>query len=252
MLLNRVVSRLIAKLISSLLIFISSALRPLLSRLLSVVYIMNRLIITVSITICMLFSSGVVIEAFVQKIKSTQQQRTYHVNNIILQARKYVVIVGNIDGINPNEEEDTYNMSKKERRRREREKGAADFKSGKYKLKKKSATKINYDKLEDKVTRERTLLPREQRESATTNTRKKTRVEKKLSVKAARIKKQRTVGGMVDSSSESMSVSPEKQAVQIRLARRANKTVTMIQGLCVCFICALHTLFRLGLYISYH
>ena len=151
----------------------------------------------------------------------------------ILQATKYVVIGGNIDDINPNEEEDTYNMSKKERRRREREKGAADFKSGKYKLKKKSANKINYDKLEDKVTRERTLLPREQRE-ATTNTRKKTRVEKKLSVKAARIKKQRTVGGMVDSSSESMSLSPEKQNVQIRIAKRANKTVTMIQGRCSC------------------
>ena len=230
MLLNRVVSRLIAKLISSLLIFISSALRPLLSRLLSVVYIMNRLIITVSITICMLFSSGVVVEAYVHRI-NTQQERTHHMN--ILQATKYVVIGGNIDDINPNEEEDTYNMSKKERRRREREKGAADFKSGKYKLKKKSANKINYDKLEDKVTRERTLLPREQRE-ATTNTRKKTRVEKKLSVKAARIKKQRTVGGMVDSSSESMSLSPEKQNVQIRIAKRANKTVTMIQGRCSC------------------
>ena len=178
----------------------------------------------------MLFSSGVVVEAFVHRLKSTQQQRTQHVNIIQLQATKYVVIGGNIDGINPNEEEDTYNMSKKERRRREREKGAADFKSGKHKLKTKG-TKINYDKLEDKVTRERTLLPREQRE-ATTNTRKKSRVEKKLSVKAARIKKQRTVGGMVDRSSESMSVSPEKQEIQIRMAKRANKTVTMIQGRC--------------------
>jgi len=177
----------------------------------------------------MLFlSGGVVVEAFAQRIKSIKQQRQRtHVNILQLQATKYVVIGGNIDGIN-NEEEDTYNMSKKERRRREREKGAADFKSGKHKLKKKG-TKINYDKLEDKVTRERTLLPREQRET-TTNTRKKTRVEKKLSVKAARIKKQRTVGGMVDSSSESMSLSPEKQSIQIRIAKRANKTVTMIQG----------------------
>jgi len=177
----------------------------------------------------MLFSSGVGVEAFVQRIKNPQQRRT-HTN--ILQATKYVVIGGNIDGIN-NEEEDTYNMSKKERRRREREKGAADFKSGKHKLKKPSASKINYDKLEDKVTRERTLLPREQRE-ATTNTRKKTRVEKKLSVKAARIKKQR-MGGMVDSSSESMSLSPEKQSIEIRIAKRANKTVTMIQGN-LCFV----------------
>ena len=103
----------------------------------------------------MLFSMVAIVEAFVQKIKSTQQQRTQHVNNIILHATKYVVIGGNIDGIN-NEEEDTYNMSKKERRRREREKCAADFKSGKHKLKKKG-TKINYDKLEDKVTRERTF-----------------------------------------------------------------------------------------------
>jgi len=206
---------------------------------------MNRLIITNSITIGIICLSYVGVKAFVQKIKNPQ--RTYHVN---IFATKYVVIGGNIDGINQNEEEDAYNMSKKERRRREREKGAADFKSGKYKLKKKG-TKINYDKLEDKVTRERTLLPREQRE-VTTNTRKKSRVEKKLSVKAARIKKQRTVGGMIDSSSESMSLSPEKQVIQIRTARRANKTVTMIQGLCVCFICVLYMLFRLGLCIWYH
>lgn len=71
-------------------------------------------------------------------------------------ARKYIVIGGNIDGINPNkdEEEDTYNMSKKERRRRERERGAANFKSGAYKQKKtmkEKFKKIDFDKLDEKV-----------------------------------------------------------------------------------------------------
>jgi len=69
-------------------------------------------------------------------------------------ARKYIVIGGNIDGINPNEEEDTYNMSKKERRRREREKGAVDFQSGVYKQKKTMKERlknVNFDKLDEKV-----------------------------------------------------------------------------------------------------
>ena len=73
-------------------------------------------------------------------------------------ARKYIVIGGNIDGINPNkdEEEDTYNMSKKERRRRERERGAAAFKSGAYKQKKKMTVKeklknVDFDKLDEQV-----------------------------------------------------------------------------------------------------
>jgi hypothetical protein len=76
-------------------------------------------------------------------------------NTTTLHARKYIVIGGNIDGINPNQEEDTYNMSKKERRRREREKGDANFKSGAYKKKKKTmkekAMGVNFDKLDDKV-----------------------------------------------------------------------------------------------------
>ena len=71
-------------------------------------------------------------------------------------ARNYIVIGGNIDGINPNkdEEEDTYNMSKKERRRRERERGAAAFKSGAYKQKKTMKEKlknVDFDKLDEKV-----------------------------------------------------------------------------------------------------
>jgi hypothetical protein len=76
-------------------------------------------------------------------------------NTTTLHARKYIVIGGNIDGINPNQEEDTYNMSKKERRRREREKGDANFKSGAYKKKKQTmkekAMGVNFDKLDDKV-----------------------------------------------------------------------------------------------------
>ena len=46
-------------------------------------------------------------------------------------------------------------MSKKERRRREREKGDANFKSGAYKKKKQTmkekAMGVNFDKLDDKV-----------------------------------------------------------------------------------------------------
>jgi hypothetical protein len=76
-------------------------------------------------------------------------------NSALALARKYIDIGGNIDGINPNnEEEDTYNMSKKERRRREREKGAADFKAGVYKQKKTMKDKlkhVNFDKLDEKV-----------------------------------------------------------------------------------------------------
>ena len=138
-------------------------------------------------------------------------------------ANKWVVIGGNLPGLDPDREEDTYSMSKKERRRREREKAAADFKSGKYKSKKKKA--VDYDKLEAKVSRENSDIGRMQ-----TNTRKKTRAEKKLSVKAARIKKQRTVGGTVDSVTE-RAVSQSGQTVEIRTAKRANKTVTMIQGM---------------------
>ena len=70
-------------------------------------------------------------------------------------ARKYLVIGGNIPGVNPDQEEDTYTMSKKERRRRERERGEENFKNGNYKKKKKnkSSAKINYDKLEEKVSK---------------------------------------------------------------------------------------------------
>ena len=138
-------------------------------------------------------------------------------------ANKWVIIGGNLPGLDPDQEEDTYSMSKKERRRREREKASADFKSGKHKLKKTKA--VDYDKLEAKVSRENSDIGRIQ-----TNTRKKTRVEKKLSVKAARIKKQRTVGGTIDSVTE-RAVSQYEQIVEIRTAKRANKTVTMIQGM---------------------
>ena len=84
-----------------------------------------------------------------------------------------------------------------------------------------------------KVTRERTLLPREARETTATSTRKKNKVERKLSVKAARMKKQRTAGGTVNSNTETQS--PEKQDIQIRVAKRGNKTVTMVQGTCARF-----------------
>ena len=84
------------------------------------------------------------------------------------------------------------------------------------------------------------MLPRENRDtttiSITTNTRKKNKVEKKLSVKAARMKKQRTAGGTVNSATETIDSqsSPEKQAIQIRVAKRGSKTETMVQGKCTC------------------
>lgn len=72
-------------------------------------------------------------------------------------------------------------------------------------------------------------MPRESRE--TTSARRKDKAEKKLSAKAARLRKQRTAGGTVNSAAETAaSQSPETQAVQIRVAKRGNKVVTMVQG----------------------
>ena len=154
-------------------------------------------------------------------------------------AREYIVIGGNLPGVNPNnEEDDTNKMSIKERRRREREKGEQNFKSGAYKKKKKLT--VNYDKLEEKVTRERNLLPREQRElnsklGVKSNLGKTT--EKKISVKAARLIKQRTAGGTVNSSGETLlPQSPDQQAIQIRVAKRGSKVVTMVQGEYILFM----------------
>lgn len=112
------------------------------------------------------------------------------------------------------------------RRRREREAGAAKSKRSKKKV------TIDYDKLEAKLTRERTLLPGEVRITATTTTTKKKKAEKKLSMKKLKLKKQRTAGGKVDSTLETVSPqSPDKQAVRVCVAKRGNKTVTMVQGL---------------------
>ena len=181
------------------------------------------------------------VDAFVQRVAHgpTSTSAT-DVKSSQLFATKYVVIGGNIDGIN-NEDDDTYNMSKKERRRREREAGEEAFKSGEYKKKKKKKKfTINYDKLEEKVTKERPVLPREMKSEVKSNlgvpskrgNKKKTAVEKKLSVKAIRLQKQRTAGGTLDSSRETiLPQEPEKQAVQIRIAKRANKTITMVQGM---------------------
>ena len=53
------------------------------------------------------------VDAFVQRV--AQPTSATDVKSSQLFATKYVVIGGNIDGIN-NEDEDTYNMSKKERK----------------------------------------------------------------------------------------------------------------------------------------
>ena len=77
------------------------------------------------------------------------------------------------------------------------------------------------------VTKERALLPRELRN----NNRKK-----KLTPKAARLQKQRTSGGNINSNIETTTdQSPEKQAIQIRVAKRGNKTITMVQGMTLPF-----------------
>ena len=180
------------------------------------------------------------VDAFAQRVVGVAAgpSSVTDVKSSQLLATEYVIIGGNIDGIN-NEDEDTYNMSKKERRRREREAGEEAFKSGEYKKKKKKKFTINYDKLEEKVTRERPVLPREMKSEVKSNlgvpsrgNKKKTAVEKKLSVKAMRLQKQRTAGGTLDSSRETiLPQEPEKQAVQIRIAKRSNKTITMVQGM---------------------
>lgn len=194
---------------------------------------MNKMMLLISI---LLVVSQLKVDAF-----NTQPSIRSRV--VFLQlAREYIVIGGNLSGVNPNNEDDeTQNMSKKERRRREREKGEQDFKSGAYKKKKKFT--INYDKLEEKVTRERHLLPREQRDLnsklgvksnlgvPSKGITKKKMTEKKISVKAARLIKQRTAGGIVNSSGETvLPQSPDQQAVQIRVAKRGSKVVTMVQG----------------------
>ena len=73
------------------------------------------------------------------------------------------------------------------------------------------------------------LFPREMRNAVDSN-------NKKLSPKAARLQKQRTAGGNINSNIETtmgdgQSASPEKQAIQIRVAKRGNKVVTMVQGM---------------------
>lgn len=205
---------------------------------------MNKIIVIAGVFVGVVTPrcGGLLVHAFIQRV-ARERIRSTSVGALQL-ATKYVVIGGNIDGINPSQDdEDTYNMSKKERRRRERERGASNFKSNK---KKKKKSTINYDKLEEKVTRERTLLPRELREineninknsGAKSNLgvpskRLQKKAEKKLSVKAARIKKQRTAGGTVNSNLETiLPQSPERQSIEIRTAKRANKTVTMVQGM---------------------
>lgn len=105
-------------------------------------------------------SQTIAIDAFIaSRIPAAVHHQNDCATTALHLARKYIVIGGNIDGINPNkddEEEDTYNMSKKERRRRERERGAAAFKSGAYKQKKKMTVKekmkhVDFDKLDEQV-----------------------------------------------------------------------------------------------------
>jgi hypothetical protein len=66
-------------------------------------------------------------------------------------AREYIIIGGSIPGTNPDGDDDKYSMSKKERRWREREEGAANFKSGNNKKKKTTSVSIDYERLEQKV-----------------------------------------------------------------------------------------------------
>jgi translation initiation factor 1 (eIF-1/SUI1) len=195
-----------------------------------------KLLMFVSIFIIMAYSK---VEAFAARSFTRRSICTLRL------AREYVVIGGNLPGVDP-DDENTYNLTKKERQQREREKGEIDFKNGTYKKKKKKFT-INYDKLEEKVTRERSLMPREQREisnklgvksnlgvSEKPSKKNTGSVNKKMSMKAARIQRQRTAGGSIDSMGQSiLPQSPEQQAVQIRVAKRGVKVVTMVQGKCM-------------------
>lgn len=175
--------------------------------------------------ICLLLSQSR-IHAFHTQIFPTRPFSTLKL------AREYIVIGGNLSGNNP-DDDNTNNLSKKERRRLEREKGEADFKSGKYKSKKKKKV-VDYDKLEEKVTRERTLMPREQRELVDKLNVKTNGTGKRLSEKAARLQRQRTAGGTINSIGETeLPQSPENQGVLIRVAKRGNKVVTMVQGTCL-------------------
>ena len=83
------------------------------------------------------------------------------------------------------------------------------------------------------------LFPREIR-----NVEKNTNNTKKLSPKAARLLKQRTSGGNIDSNIQTPIMGggngngqlfPEKQAIQIRVVKRGNKVVTMVQGMTLPF-----------------
>ena len=81
------------------------------------------------------------------------------------------------------------------------------------------------------------LFPREIR-----NVEKNTNNKKKLSPKAARLLKQRTSGGNIDSNIQTSmtggndgQIFPEKQAIQIRVVKRGNKVVTMVQGMTLPF-----------------
>jgi translation initiation factor 1 (eIF-1/SUI1) len=84
------------------------------------------------------------------------------------------------------------------------------------------------------------LFPREIR-----NIEKNTNNTKKLSPKAARLLKQRTSGGNIDSNIQTSMMGggkngkgqlfPEKQAIQIRVVKRGNKVVTMVQGMTLPF-----------------
>lgn len=83
------------------------------------------------------------------------------------------------------------------------------------------------------------LFPREIR-----NAEKNTNNTKKLSPKAARLLKQRTSGGNIDSNIQTPMMGgndnngqlfPEKQAIQIRVVKRGNKVVTMVQGMTLPF-----------------
>ena len=80
------------------------------------IYSMNKIFITSVLVVGVLLRRGgdFFVDAFIQRVQSTPE---WPIRPTTLQlARKYIVIGGNIDGIDPNKEEDTYSMSKKERK----------------------------------------------------------------------------------------------------------------------------------------
>eukprot|EP00550_Attheya_septentrionalis_P001591 CAMPEP_0198293970 /NCGR_PEP_ID=MMETSP1449-20131203/19786_1 /TAXON_ID=420275 /ORGANISM="Attheya septentrionalis, Strain CCMP2084" /LENGTH=205 /DNA_ID=CAMNT_0043993743 /DNA_START=87 /DNA_END=701 /DNA_ORIENTATION=- len=120
---------------------------------------------------------------------------------------------------------------------------AGDVPNVPYKKKKKKKFVMNPDILQEGVVSSNGLLEdrindAEKKQPVVSNmgvsSRKKIpkdRPTKKLSEKKARIEKQRTAAGTVDSTARSVISDPESQDVQVQTMKRGSKVVTIVRGL---------------------